>query len=58
MKNGHYSVPLPKNETVLSYAPGTAERARLKEVLAELKSILENFAVITGNKVFININTS
>ena len=50
MNNGHYSVPLPKNETVLSYAPGTPERARLKEVLAELKSTQVDVPMYIGGK--------
>ncbi len=60
MNNGHYSLPIPKNEPVLSYAPGTPERARLKEVLAELKSTqvdvpmyIGGKEVRTGNKVAI-----
>lgn len=60
MNNGHYSLPLPKNEPVLTYAPGTPERARLKEVLAELKSVqvdvpmyIGGKEVRTGNKVVI-----
>jgi 1-pyrroline-5-carboxylate dehydrogenase len=60
MNNGHYSLPLPKNETVLSYAPGTPERARLKEVLAELKAkqvdvpmYIGGKEVRTGNKIAI-----
>jgi 1-pyrroline-5-carboxylate dehydrogenase len=60
MNNGHYSLPLPKNEPVLSYAPGTPERARLKEVLAELKSkqvdvpmYIGGKEVRTGNKIAI-----
>lgn len=50
MNNGHYSLPLPKNETVLSYAPGTPERARLKEVLAELKSKQVDVPMYIGGK--------
>lgn len=50
MNNGHYSLPLPKNEPVLSYAPGTPERARLKEVLAELKSIQVDVPMYIGGK--------
>ncbi|MFM1794212.1 MAG: L-glutamate gamma-semialdehyde dehydrogenase, partial [Bacteroidota bacterium] len=60
MNNGHYSLPLPKNETVLNYAPGSPERARLKEVLAELKSkqvdvpmYIGGKEVRTGNKIAI-----
>lgn len=35
---GYFNYPLPENETVLSYAPGSTERETLKKVLAELKS--------------------
>ncbi len=38
MSFGTFSYPMPTNEPVLNYAPGSAERNRLKEVLAELKS--------------------
>lgn len=38
MQRSYTDFPLPNNEPVLSYAPGTPERARLKEVIAELKS--------------------
>lgn len=37
MSLGTFSYPMPVNEPVLSYAPGSAEKRRLKEVLAELK---------------------
>ncbi len=37
MKIGTFTYAMPANEPVLSYAPGSAERKRLKEVLAELK---------------------
>jgi len=38
MQFGDFYYPLPVNEPVLSYAPGSPERKKLKEVLAELKS--------------------
>lgn len=38
MNIGNFSYPMPANEPVYHYAPGSPERARLKEVLAELKS--------------------
>jgi 1-pyrroline-5-carboxylate dehydrogenase len=38
MSLGTFSYPLPANEPVLGYAPGSAERKRLKEALVELKS--------------------
>lgn len=38
MNYGDFYYPMPVNEPVLSYAPGTAERKLLKETLKELKS--------------------
>jgi 1-pyrroline-5-carboxylate dehydrogenase len=38
MSNGFFKVPVPKNEPVLSYAPGTKERAALKSALAEARA--------------------
>lgn len=38
MSFGYFSYPIPTNEPVHSYAPGSAERAALKKTLAELKS--------------------
>ncbi|RYZ22049.1 MAG: L-glutamate gamma-semialdehyde dehydrogenase [Chitinophagaceae bacterium] len=37
MSLGTFSYPVPANEPVLSYGPGSAERAALKKTLAELK---------------------
>jgi hypothetical protein len=37
MQFGNFNYPMPVNEPVLNYAPGSAEKKRLKEVLAELK---------------------
>lgn len=37
MSFGTFSYPMPANEPILNYTPGSAERKRLKEVLAELK---------------------
>ena len=37
MQFGDFYYPLPANEPVLSYAPGSMEKKRLKEVLSELK---------------------
>jgi 1-pyrroline-5-carboxylate dehydrogenase len=50
MNNGHYSLPLPSNEAILSYAPGTAERIKLKEVLKELKSTSLDVPMYIGSK--------
>jgi 1-pyrroline-5-carboxylate dehydrogenase len=38
MSNGFFKVPVPRNEPVLSYAPGTKERAALKSALAEARA--------------------
>jgi 1-pyrroline-5-carboxylate dehydrogenase len=38
MQFGDFYYPLPVNEPVLNYAPGSPEKKRLKEVLQELKS--------------------
>jgi 1-pyrroline-5-carboxylate dehydrogenase len=46
------SVPPPKNEPTLEYAPGSAERARLKEALAKVAGeIVEIPCVIGGERV-------
>ncbi|MEY4459575.1 MAG: L-glutamate gamma-semialdehyde dehydrogenase [Bacteroidota bacterium] len=37
MQLGYFNYPLPVNEPVLSYAPGTPERKSLKEAIAALK---------------------
>lgn len=58
MSLGYFSYPLPANEPVLSYAPGSPEKATLKKVLAELKKkeadipmYIGGRAVRTGNKL-------
>src|SRR5215203_4322236 len=38
MNLGYFSYPLPTNEPVYNYAPGSPERAALKKTLEELKS--------------------
>jgi 1-pyrroline-5-carboxylate dehydrogenase len=61
MSLGYFSYPLPQNEPVLNYAPGSVEKANLKKVLAELKKkeadipmYIGGKAVRTGNKVAIH----
>ncbi len=58
MSFGYFSYPMPANEPVLQYAPGSAERGALKKALAELKNEpidipmhIGGKAVTTGNKV-------
>lgn len=50
MNNGHYSLPMPVNEPILSYVPGSAERTRLKEVIQELKSSSLDVPMYIGGK--------
>jgi len=50
MSLGYFSYPMPVNEPVLSYAPGSAERKRLKEVLAELKKQDLDIPMYIGGK--------
>jgi 1-pyrroline-5-carboxylate dehydrogenase len=50
MNTGYFSYPLPVNEPVLNYAPGSPERKRLKEVLAELKSTVVDVPMYIGGK--------
>src|SRR5690606_13688879 len=53
MSNGFFNVPVAKNEPVLSYAPGSKERAEVKEMLKELRSVeIDLPMVIGGNDVF------
>ncbi len=50
--NGNVKVPTPKNDPVLSYAPGTPERAELKARLADMAAeTIEIPLVIGGEEV-------
>jgi 1-pyrroline-5-carboxylate dehydrogenase len=50
MSTGTFSYPMPVNEPVLSYSPGSPEKRRLKEVLAELKGQEIDVPMYIGNK--------
>ncbi|MFM1963106.1 MAG: L-glutamate gamma-semialdehyde dehydrogenase [Bacteroidota bacterium] len=50
MNIGHYNIPMPVNEPVLTYIPGSSERSRLKAVLAELKSEVADIPMYIGDK--------
>jgi 1-pyrroline-5-carboxylate dehydrogenase len=50
MSLGYFSYPMPANEPVLSYAPGSPERKKLKEVLAELKKEQIDVPMYIGSK--------
>ena len=53
MHNAIYQVPLPQNEPVLNYAPGSAETINVKKALEELPSkTIEVPMYIGANEVF------
>ena len=50
MSLGYFSYPLPHNEPVLNYAPGSPERKKLKETLSELKGHQIDIPMYIGSK--------
>jgi 1-pyrroline-5-carboxylate dehydrogenase len=50
MLKGFFNVPVPQNEPVLSYAPGSAERAALKAALDEARSSQTDIPMYIGDK--------
>jgi 1-pyrroline-5-carboxylate dehydrogenase len=61
MQFGYFNYPMPVNETVFSYAPGSTEKLALKKALADLKKktldipmYIGGKAVRTGKKIAIH----
>lgn len=50
MNLGYFNYPIPVNEPVLNYAPGSPEKKRLKAVLAELKKESIDVPMYIGSK--------
>ncbi len=48
MSTGFFHLPVPKNEPVLSYAPGSKERAALKKALAEARATVLDIPMYIG----------
>src|SRR5688572_1405485 len=48
MSTGFFHIPTPKNEPVLSYAPGTKERAALKKALADARATVLDIPMYIG----------
>jgi 1-pyrroline-5-carboxylate dehydrogenase len=48
MPKGFYSIPRPKNETVLSYAPGSAERNALTQAIREARATVLDIPMYIG----------
>lgn len=57
MFNGIFRIPEPKNEPVLSHAPGTPERSELKAKLKEMLSNPVDVPMIIGGKEIRNGDT-
>lgn len=47
---GNYRVPVPSNEPVYTYAPGTTEREQLTKALGELKKTKFDIPMVIGGK--------
>ncbi len=50
MQHGDFYYPIPANEPVLSYAPGSAEKMALKKVLKELKDTKTDVPMYIGEE--------
>jgi 1-pyrroline-5-carboxylate dehydrogenase len=50
MPKGFYTVPFPKNETVLSYAPGSRERKLLQKALEDARSQVADIPMYIGGE--------
>lgn len=50
MNTGSFYYPLPANEPVLNYAPGTRERVLLKDALKQLKNRKLDIPMYIGNE--------
>ncbi len=50
MKQGSFSYPMPTNEPINSYAPGTAPRLLLKQALTDLKGETRDIPMVIGGK--------
>ena len=50
MSSGYFSYPLPVNEPVLQYLPGSKERETLKRILKELKGQEHDIPMVIGGR--------
>ncbi len=50
MSKGFYNVPIPHNEPVKSYKPGSSEREELKAMIRELRSEVRELPMFIGGK--------
>ena len=47
---GFYEVPEPSNEPVLSYAPGSKERAEVKAALRKMRGLAVDIPMVIGGR--------
>lgn len=50
MPKGFFNVPVPKNEPVLSYAPGSPERELLSQAIKSARSTITEIPMVIGGK--------
>lgn len=50
MANGFFNVPIPKNEPILNYGPGSPEKKKLKAKISELKSQRVEIPILIGGE--------
>jgi 1-pyrroline-5-carboxylate dehydrogenase len=50
MQLGYFSYPLPQNETVLNYAPGSPEREQIKQTIKTLKKDVVDVPMYIGGE--------
>jgi 1-pyrroline-5-carboxylate dehydrogenase len=56
MNLGYFHYPLPANEPVKNYAPGSTEKKLLKKAIVELKSVEHDIAAIIDGKEVRSVN--
>ena len=50
MTKGFFKVPIPENETVMSYKPGSSERKEIQSMIAEMRSKIIELPMFIGGK--------
>ena len=58
LMNGNPTIPTPVNEPILTYAPGTLERAELKTELEAQSTTVVDIPLVIGGKEIRTGNTS
>ena len=58
MSNASFEVPVPKNEPIKAYAPGSAERASLKATLDAMASETVEMPMVIGGEEVRTGNTA